>query len=213
VTVRPTVATNELIFVGDPMCLWCYAFIPTLQRVAETFSTFPLRIVIGGLRVRNNAQPWTPAFRNFLKPHVERAAAQSGRAFNPQIFDREGFVLDTEWPDRAIVAMRTTRPRNELQFFDEIACAWFQNNQDTTDGIVVSEMGTQHGIEQATLLQEMRSVNNERATWNDFAEARQLGANGFPTLLVRNNDRTHTITSGYATYDEIAERIVILLLI
>jgi len=40
----------QLIYVGDPMCSWCYGFGGILTELMETRPDLPLRIVVGGIR-------------------------------------------------------------------------------------------------------------------------------------------------------------------
>ncbi len=40
----------ELIYVGDPMCSWCWGIAPQLDTLVRTHPDIPLRIVVGGLR-------------------------------------------------------------------------------------------------------------------------------------------------------------------
>ena len=43
--------TKEIIYIGDPMCSWCYAFSPVIQRLFEKHKDeSKMSLVLGGLR-------------------------------------------------------------------------------------------------------------------------------------------------------------------
>ena len=44
----------EFVYVGDPMCSWCWGFAPVLERMQEVYDV-PLRVVVGGLRPGSEA--------------------------------------------------------------------------------------------------------------------------------------------------------------
>ncbi|MFQ5523922.1 MAG: DsbA family protein, partial [Acidimicrobiia bacterium] len=38
---------TKLIYVGDPMCSWCWGFAPEIEDLADEY---PVEVVVGGLR-------------------------------------------------------------------------------------------------------------------------------------------------------------------
>ena len=46
----PYAHISEVIFVGDPMCSWCYGFGPELGRLREELKGVPFSMIMGGLR-------------------------------------------------------------------------------------------------------------------------------------------------------------------
>ena len=45
---------RKLIYVGDPMCSWCWGFAPEIESLADDY---PIEVVVGGLRPGPSAQP------------------------------------------------------------------------------------------------------------------------------------------------------------
>jgi len=44
-----------IIYIGDPMCSWCYGFAPELSKTIDHFDNKAnLRLVMGGLRPYND---------------------------------------------------------------------------------------------------------------------------------------------------------------
>ena len=60
---------TTIIYVGDPMCSWCYGFSPEITKVKEQFPLLDFRIVLGGLRP--NGKEEINGMADFLKKHWE----------------------------------------------------------------------------------------------------------------------------------------------
>jgi putative protein-disulfide isomerase len=39
-----------IIYVGDPMCSWCYGFAPEITELKEKLTDYEFKLVLGGLR-------------------------------------------------------------------------------------------------------------------------------------------------------------------
>ena len=59
---------THIIYIGDPMCSWCYGFGPELAGFLKAIPEPKLDIVMGGLRAGGD-QVVTAEFRGFLLDH------------------------------------------------------------------------------------------------------------------------------------------------
>lgn len=67
----------ELIYIGDPMCSWCYGFSPELEKVKQAYPTIKFTMIMGGLRAGGNES--LEDLSGYLKGHwkeVEKASDQ-----------------------------------------------------------------------------------------------------------------------------------------
>ena len=88
---------EEIIYVGDPMCSWCWGLSPqlnALQRYGQQLG-IPFSLVMGGLRP-GGGEAWNADFKGFLKHHWEEVTQRSGQPFGYGLFDLEDFNYDTE---------------------------------------------------------------------------------------------------------------------
>jgi putative protein-disulfide isomerase len=62
--------TNEgkIIYVGDPMCSWCYGISKHLILLKNHFSNLEFNIVVGGLRP-GGGDVWDEQFKVFIQHH------------------------------------------------------------------------------------------------------------------------------------------------
>ena len=84
----------SLIYVGDPMCSWCYGFGVPLGQLLERFPEVPVQLVLGGLRAYNT-QVMDTALKDKLRNAWAGVAQRSGQPFSQALFEREDFIYDT----------------------------------------------------------------------------------------------------------------------
>lgn len=200
--VRAEMNVESLVYVGDPLCIYCVSFGATLRATKTT-----PRLVMGGLRPRERRQPWSPGFQVFVRPHWRRVEALLGERFHHSLFDgssaldRDGF-FDTELVDRGVVAVRSIEPALALPMFEALGRAFYIEGRDVHAPRTIVEVGRRLGVDADRLERVLISELNERETWSDFALARAMGVQGFPTVLRTKGDRAWVVSHGYLPPDE-----------
>ena len=77
---------REIIYVGDPMCSWCWGFAPVLTRIKADYGAIaPLRVVVGGLHAFDT-EPMNNDYKATIKHHREQVAEATGQPFNYAFF-------------------------------------------------------------------------------------------------------------------------------
>ncbi len=57
----------HFIYFADPMCSWCYGFVPVMEQIATHFEgRLPVRLVMGGLRA-GNREPMRDKDRDYIR--------------------------------------------------------------------------------------------------------------------------------------------------
>lgn len=199
-------ANARLVYVADPLCSWCYGFGPQLEDLLARHPDIALELVMGGLRP-GNTQPMTPEFRDMLRGHWKHVARLTGLAFSEAIFEREGFVYDTEPPCRAVVAARRLDPRRALALMKAIQSAFYREGRDVTVPATLASIAVECGYDAASFSTALESPAIREATRADFARAQGWGVTGFPTLALARGDALYLLTAGFATGDVVEERL------
>lgn len=196
----------ELIYVGDPMCSWCWGFAPVLERLDGRYDV-PIRTVVGGLRAGPDARPLDDRLRGFLVHHWQQVHAASGQPFSDAALKRQGWVYDTEPACRSVVVMRRLAPDLTLGWFTRLQRAFYVEGRDVTDPDVHAQLVAGLDVDRAAFEEQLISEDVRQETSDDFAEARRLGATGFPTLLFRDGDEVVTVTRGFVPFDQLEPRL------
>lgn len=200
----------KLVYIGDPMCSWCYGFGKELAALTRRHPELPLQIIVGGLRA-GGTEVLDQVGKQFRLAHWARVEAASGLPFNRAgLLARENFIYDTEPICRAVVAARIIAPQADLlHVFRTLQSGFYVDAADTTDGEVLAGLGAQalteagHAIDAAAFLAVWQADATIAAARADFALARQLGVRSFPALLLERDGLLEFIGSGYASADEL----------
>jgi putative protein-disulfide isomerase len=186
----------ELIYVGDPMCSWCWGVAPTVEQVAKR-RDIRFRLVVGGLRVGDRVIQLDDEVRRSMSEGWIKVQQRSGQPFNPEFLQRERWEFNTELPAIAITTMRWYAPLHALAFFTHLQGSFFRDGVDITDHSVYPALIDGFPVDQGTFMRELVSESGRERALADFAERRALGVGVLPTVLVRIEDAVHEIRTGY----------------
>ena len=199
---------THLIYIADPMCSWCYGFGPELQGLLDTLPDARLDIVVGGLRAFNTETMDTEK-RNMILGHWKHVEDASGLPFTRNGMSQAGFIYDTEPACRTVVAARTLAddlPASAiLDVFHAIQHAFYAEGKDVTDLHLLAEIAVEalnktaggDSFDAASFHETLTAPMTMAETRQDFAQTQRWGINGFPTLLLAQDDSLHMIANGY----------------
>lgn len=194
---------REIIYVGDPMCSWCWGFSPVLDRIRERYdSAAPVRLVVGGLHAFDS-EPMSDDYKATIRHHWEDVAKATGQPFNYAFFDREGFVLDTEPACRASVTVRSIKPAALFSFYESIHKGYYVEDTDTTALETFVAYAEREGIDGAAFAKAFDSDAMKQETLEDFRWCQQVGVTGFPTVVLREDDKMAALTVGYQPFENL----------
>lgn len=193
----------EIIYVGDPMCSWCWGISPALNQLEEaaTANGISYRIVLGGLRP-GGGEAWDEKFRGFLAHHWEEVTARSGQPFGTELFERDTFNYDTEPSCRAVVTARTMDPKTESRFFELTQHRFYVLNEDPNETAFYRPICKELGLDFDRFAELFVSTEMKDLTRKDFQLNRSWGVTGYPTVIFRKGDELMAIARGYAEFEQ-----------
>lgn len=204
----------ELIYIGDPMCSWCWGVAPVVARLpdycGERGATFS--IVAGGL-APGGGFPWDARFRSFLRNEWLHIQQSTGQPFTLGLLDRDRFDYDTEPPCRAVVVARSLlagRDRNDralTDFFAALQRRFYVDNQDPATLDFYRDPVARIGLDFETFAAQFQTEEARQATWHDFQLNRGWGVRGFPSFALHRGEAVDIIASGYVDLPTLDERI------
>ena len=188
----------KVIFVGDPMCSWCYGFGPELTRLRETLKKRPFRILMGGLR---DGERFDAAK---LKRHLgywEDVAKETALPFDATALSQEGFIYTTEPACRAVVTMRELSADLEYALYHALQKAFYAEGRDVTRSEVIADVAVSLGVDRRDFLRLFESKEMLKATQDDKQRAETYGVRSFPTLIIIDKQGHMSQIRGYRPYD------------
>jgi putative protein-disulfide isomerase len=199
-------AGPALIYVGDPMCSWCWGIAPALRQLQQFCGQrqLPLRVVVGGLRA-DGGDPWTGQFRQFLAHHWQQIATLTGQPFSFRLLDWESFDYDTEPACRAVVTARILLDGDVLEFFSAVQRKFYVANKDPKQIDFYRSICADAGLDFVEFARRFESDDVRARTRDDFQLSRNWGVSGFPTIILRTREELIPVTTGYSTFDKMRE--------
>ena len=199
---------THLIYIADPMCSWCYGFGPELQGLLNTLPDAELDIVVGGLRAFNT-ETMDAEKRTMILGHWKHVEEASGLPFTRNGMSQAGFIYDTEPACRTVVAARTLAddlPSGAiLDVFHAIQHAFYAQGKDVTNlhllaEIAVAALNKTSGADSfdaESFYETLTAPMTMAEARQDFAQTQRWGINGFPALLLEQENSLHMIANGY----------------
>jgi len=195
--------TKEIIYVGDPMCSWCWGFAPSINKIRDNYNDVaPLSIVLGGLHAYDDFS-MSDDYKANIRHHWEDVNQATGAVFDYAFFDREGFVLDTEPACRAVVSARNMENCDVLAYYESVSRSFYSENKDTTAVDTFKLLAEKADMDVDEFVRLFDSDVIKQETVNDFRFAKSLGVTGFPTVLFKEDDIHALLTVGYRPYEDL----------
>jgi len=197
---------TKIIYVGDPMCSWCYGIAPEYTKLLDRFEgELDFELVMGGLRPYN--QQTMPELKDFLKEHWHEVYERSGQEFTYDILDDANITYDTEPPSRATVVVRQLDPSKEIEFFKKAQVLFYKENKNMH--LTESYFGLldELGIDKEAFVALFNSDEMKLKIKEDFMRASTLNANSFPTIILQHDGQYYAVAKGYSTADKMIKRV------
>lgn len=194
-----------LIYIGDPMCSWCYGFAPQLtQTLNQLGDKVEVELIMGGLRPYNTQT--MDEMADFLKEHWEEVQERSSQPFNYGVLKTQQ-IYDTEPPSRAVVVMRKLAPKHEMAFFKDVQTAFYFGNKDM--GVVETyvELAKKYEVDIDQFKILFTSDEMKTAAREDFVKSGEMGVRGFPTVILQKGDKLILISNGYMEGDKLVRQV------
>lgn len=201
---------RSLIYIADPMCSWCYGFVPELATLLQGLPEMPLEIMAGGLRIHPQ-KVMDEESKATLVSQWKQVEQASGLPFSHAALQAPDFIYNTEPACRALVAARTLAPAASLYVFHAIQHAFYVQGLDVTQDAVLAQIvstaltDSGFAIDPATFLAKFTAPETIAATVEDFSQVRRWGVSGFPVLLLERNGELDLVTSGYMKIEQLVE--------
>lgn len=201
---------NKIIYVGDPMCSWCYGFAPQLDQLVKKYKgKIELELVTGGLRPYNQ----TPIneMKDFLTGHWQEVYNRTQQPFRYDILDQSDINYDTEPACRAVVVVRSMNAEKQFDFFRRIQKAFYYQNKNL--GIIETyyPILNELQLDKEEFAKRFNSQEYKDLVKKDFERAGDLGVRGFPSVLLETDGKLIVLSRGYTSAEQIEESITVAL--
>ena len=201
--------STAIHYIGDPMCSWCWGLSNSVIALEAFAKENGYRFVLtnGGLRA-GGGDPWTPAFKQFLRQEWEHISNVTGQYISCSLLESEYFNYDTEPACRAVVSAAMINPDVKLTFFRAVQKKFYTESADPKEISFYENICAQTGINFAEFADVFNSHLSLLETLAEFRMTRQFGVSSFPSILVEQAGVLHRAVSGYVNEKDIITRVI-----
>jgi putative protein-disulfide isomerase len=200
---------NELIYIGDPMCSWCYGFSGELAKIKDKYAAeLDFKLLVGGLRP-DETQLMDAAMKRFLEHHWKQVNKASGKEFKYDILKRNDFIYNTFMACKAVKAVKILKPELAHNYFFILQKAFYSDNVDVTVAENCALVAEKMGINKNEFIKTINAVDT--STRAEFSEAHSMGATGFPTVFLKKEGKLIKLCEGYESFEKLDAKIAGLL--
>ncbi|HHQ4626269.1 TPA: DsbA family protein [Aeromonas veronii] len=186
---------TTLYYVYDPLCGWCYGAAPLLQ-AAATIAGLKIELHAGGLWMGSRRQPIGEALRDYVRPHDQRIEALTGQHFGERYFNelllREGCLLDSEPPIRAVLAV-TALGGDGLVMLHRIQQSHYRDGIWIGEPAFLATLAAEQGIAAEAFQQSYLQAPLLQHLADSQGWMKRLGGQGYPTLGLMHNGKVSTV--------------------
>jgi putative protein-disulfide isomerase len=197
---------DTIRIIVDPLCGFCYAFEPEMQKIVSMYSDkFVFDVVPGGMIIGENEGPI-----NKVAPHIafgykdleKMSSSRFGDKFLNDIMKTGTYTMSSEMPSIAITIMKNLQPENTLAFAYEIQKMLYYDGISLNDPENYRALAIQFNLDANDFIAKLQMPEWKVKTYALFDQAEKLGATGFPALVLKRDDTEYLFQSGFENFEK-----------
>lgn len=197
--------TCSLLYFFDPLCGWCYAFHPVLDKLAANYPNWDVVYISGGM-VRGASEGPVGVMSAYILGELPRVEQMSGVHFGDgfkQMMKEGTRHSSSVPPSRALAVIKNKFPDFTSCFVKELFQVHFNQGKDLNVLETYTEICAKIGVSES-LFSELYE-GDEALKWasEDFQFTSNCGINGYPALVLKKEDDYYMIARGFSSLDQI----------
>ncbi len=180
------------------MCSWCWGFSKTWSGIKSSLSDeIKIHYVMGGLAPDSN-EPMTDEMREYIQMNwrkIERSIP--GTKFNYDFWSNCSPRRSTYPACRAVIAIRKQNPSLEEQMINSIQHAYYIDAKNPSDDSTLIDLASKLDIDIEQFKKTLNDNETQSLLLKDISIAKQLGAQGFPSLFYKDSKEIRPLQIDY----------------
>jgi putative protein-disulfide isomerase len=187
-----------LYYVHDPMCSWCWGFRPTWLKIrAALKNEVDIKYLLGGLAPDSDV-PMPESMQQDIAGYWKKIQQFiPGTEFNFAFWETCSPRRSTYPACRAVIAARKQNPDIELDMIEAIQRAYYLNAQSPSDDTTLITLAESLGLDVKQFADNLNARETQQQLEKEISFGRQIGAQGFPSMILEKNGSYQTIPLDY----------------
>ena len=203
-----------LIYCYDAYCGWCYGFSPVITRIHEEYKDqFDFEVLSGGMILPEQPRHFAPMakyIQGAYKRVEELTGIKFGEDFLWHVFhpDETDWFPSSEMPAIALCILKEYRPDKAVEMATDLQYALNYEGRDLTDKEAYRHLLAKYNIPEEEFYAKLKSEEYKQKAHYEFALAKQLRVNGFPTVFLQPGEtKFYLLGQGYTDYETLKQRL------
>jgi putative protein-disulfide isomerase len=204
VAIAPTKDTIRIVM--DPLCGFCYAFEPEMQKIVAAYSNkFVFDVIPGGMIIGKDEGPIgkvAPHIAYGYKDLEKMSTSRFGDKFLNDVLKTGNYYMSSEMPSIAITVFKSMQPQSTLDFAYAVQKMFYY------DGISLNEpenyrvLATQFNINADDFIAKLNMPEWKTKTYAQFTQAEKLGVSGYPAIILKRDDAETIFQNGFESFEK-----------
>ena len=191
-------SSTVLYYVHDPMCSWCYAFVPVWAYVRHALKdTVVPRTLLGGLAPDSDSPMPTEMRAGIRGAWGQIASVVPGTEFNYDFWTLCVPRRSTYPACRAVIAAREQGADYEYAMIDAIQRAYYREARNPSLLETLIDLAEEVALDTKRFKAFLKGTECENKLQEEVGRAITLGVRGFPTLMLLNGNTAMHIQHDY----------------
>ena len=198
-----------LIYIHDPMCSWCWGFTKVYHQILEQLpQEIATMRLLGGLAPdTDEVMPETT--RQMIKDNWQRIhQVIPGVEFNYDFWTRCEPRRATYPACRAVIAARNQGNDFDLIMTAKIQRAYYLEAKNPSENSTLIELADEVGLDTEGFSRDLISAETHQFLNQEINQTRSMGINGFPSLVIKSDERYQQILTNYNDAAPMLEQIL-----
>lgn len=196
----------KIYYLYDALCGWCYGFSPVFQEFYEEFlPDYSFEVISGGMIQGDRIGPIGEVasyIGDAYKQVEERTGVQFGVNFLDGTLKKGTAIFTSVPPARALTAMKQLQPDSQVPFAGALQKAIYFDGMEPEDMEGYIRLAGDFGVDATDYSRLLNAEDNAYAAREEFMFTQQLGVQGFPMVVLKNDhDQYYLVSSGYVPGD------------
>ena len=190
------------------MCSWCWAFRPSLLSLLERLpKTIEVIRLLGGL-APDSEEVMTEETKQYVQGHWRAIEKQVPMTkFNYDFWVTCEPIRSTYPSCRAVIAARRQGVRFDAEMTFAIQQAYYLHARNPSLSLTLIELSEELGLDEGKFLADLKSTETDETLRLEIKQARRLGLNSFPSLLLESEESYSRIKIDYLNTGQMLDEV------
>jgi putative protein-disulfide isomerase len=205
---------HVLFYCYDAYCGWCYGFSPVMKKIAEQYKNeLDFEVLSGGMMIGEQVQP-IEKIAGYIQTAYKRVEELSGIKFGEDFLwhinnpDKSDWQMNSEKPAIALCVFKEYYPDQQIAFASDLQYALNYEGRDLDDNEAYRHLLEKYNIPADKFYEQLKSEEFKERAYYEFELCKQLQVNGFPCVLLQENEsKFYLVSKGYTDFETMNKRL------